>query len=116
MSVSFQAYMRPLETVMVFKYFGRVLTASDDDWLAVVDKLWKARSRWAYLSRILGREGADPWNSVNFDKAVVQANIFFGSDASVMTLRIGRTLSGFHQSVSRRLVRMRPKQHMTGQW
>ena len=49
MAVSFQAYRRPLETVTVFKYFGRVLTASDDNWLVVVDKLRKARSsRWAY--------------------------------------------------------------------
>ena len=44
-AVAFQAYRRPLETAKAFKYFGRVLTASDDDWLAVVDKLRRARSR-----------------------------------------------------------------------
>ena len=42
-----------------FKYLGRVLTAGDDDWLAVVGNLGKARKSWGWLSWILIREGAD---------------------------------------------------------
>ena len=31
-----QDYGRPLDTVTYFKYFGRILTALDDNWPAVV--------------------------------------------------------------------------------
>ena len=31
--VDFQSYERTLVMVSEFKYFGRVLTASDDDWI-----------------------------------------------------------------------------------
>ena len=57
MAVEFQDCGRPLETVMAFKYLRRFLTASDDNWPAVVENIWKASSRWAQLSSILGREG-----------------------------------------------------------
>ena len=42
----FQEYRRPLVEVSEFKYLGRVLKASDDDWPAVVGKFGKARNRW----------------------------------------------------------------------
>ena len=45
---------------LVFKYLGRVLKANNDDWPALVRKLGKARRSWGRLSRVLGREGADP--------------------------------------------------------
>ena len=35
-SVAFQAYGRPLEMVTAFKYVGRVLTTSNDNWPTVV--------------------------------------------------------------------------------
>ena len=44
----------------------------DDDWLAVVGNLGKARKSWGRLSRILSLEGADPNVSVNFYKEVAQ--------------------------------------------
>ena len=89
MDVAFRAYMRPLETVKAFKYFGRVLIASYYDWLAVFDILRKAWSRWEYRSRILGKEGADPKTSRTFYKAVVQATLLFGSYIWVMTPVLG---------------------------
>ena len=58
--------------VSEFKYIGRVLKASDDDWPAVVGKFGKARNRWERMSRMLGREGANPRTSGYFYKAVVQ--------------------------------------------
>ena len=59
----FEAYGALLKTVTEFKYLGRVLTANDDDWLAVVrniGNLGKVRRSWGRLSRVLGWEGADP--------------------------------------------------------
>ena len=57
---AFEAYGEPIESVSEFKYLGRILTATDDDWPAVVGNLGKARRSWGRLSRVLGREGADP--------------------------------------------------------
>ena len=76
---AFQAYREPLETVTSFKYLGRVLTAGDDGWLAVAGNLRKARESWTRMTRILGREGADPRISGLFFKVVVQAVLLFGS-------------------------------------
>ena len=47
---AFEAYGEPLENVTAFRYLGWVLTAGDDDWLAVVGNLWKARKSWGRLS------------------------------------------------------------------
>ena len=40
---AFEAYGEPIETVSEFKYLGRVLTATDDDWPAVVRNFKKLR-------------------------------------------------------------------------
>ena len=54
---AFEAYGEPLETVTAFKYLGRVMTAIDDDWPAVVFNLHKARKSWGRFLRVLSREG-----------------------------------------------------------
>ena len=113
--MAFQAYRRPLETVTAFKYLGRVLTASDDDWPSVVDKLRKDRSRWAYLSRILGREGSDPWTSRTFYKELFQFILLFGLETWEMTASIGRNLGGLHNRLACHMVGMKLKQDMEGQ-
>ena len=64
--MAFRDYRRPLETVTDFKYLGQDLIKSDDNCSTVVDNIQKARSRWVHFSRILGREGADPWTLVWF--------------------------------------------------
>ena len=56
----FEAYGPPIESVTEFKYLGRILTATDDNWPAVVGNLGKARRSWGRLSRVIDREGADP--------------------------------------------------------
>ena len=55
---------------MEFKYLGIILTATNDDWKAVVGNLGKARRSWERLSRVLDREGADPKVSRAFYIAV----------------------------------------------
>ena len=39
----FQAYMEPLETVILFKYMGQVMTTGGYDWPEVAGNLRKAR-------------------------------------------------------------------------
>ena len=46
----FEAYGEPIRNVTEFKYLGRVLTAGDNDWLAVVGNLGKARRSWGRLA------------------------------------------------------------------
>ena len=63
---AFEAYDAPLENMTAFKYMGRVMTAGDDDWPAVVGNLQRARKSWGRLSQILSREAADPKVSGHF--------------------------------------------------
>ena len=41
-----------------FKYLGRVILATDDDWPAVVRKLARGKKVWSSMPRILSREVA----------------------------------------------------------
>ena len=49
-----------MEAVSVFRNLGRLLTATDDDWPAVVGNIWKAQVSWGRLARVLGREATSP--------------------------------------------------------
>ena len=73
-------YGETIKSVSEFKYLGRILAATDDDWPAVVGNLGKARRSWGRLSRVLSREGADPKVSRAFYIAVTQAVLLFGSE------------------------------------
>ena len=64
------AYWKQMMAVTEFRYLGRVLTATDDDWPEVAGNIWKARVSWGRLARVLGREGADPKVSRSFYTAV----------------------------------------------
>ena len=44
-AVTFEVYGRPLEMAEAFKYLGRALTTSDDNWLLVVKNLSKSWMR-----------------------------------------------------------------------
>ena len=69
---AFNAYGRRVKSVKEFRYLGRILTSTDDDWPAVARNLQKARSTGGRLARILGREGADPKVSRNFYISLAQ--------------------------------------------
>ena len=98
---AFQAYGRPLETVKHFKYLGRVLRDSDDDWMEVVGNLRKVRTSWARLSIILGREGASTRVSGISFNMVVQAVLLLGAEMWEMAPCMGRALGGFQHRVAR---------------
>ena len=102
---AFQAYGDPLENVTASKYLGRLMTAGDDDWPAVVGNLQMERKSWGQLSRILSRERVDPKVSGNFLKAVTQAVLLFWAEMWVLTPMVERALSSFQHRVARRLTR-----------
>ena len=63
----------PLTNVSSFKYLGRLLMYIYNNWLMVVANLRKARKKWDWITRTLGREGGNARTPGNFFKAVVQA-------------------------------------------
>ena len=63
---AFHAYGNKMRAVTEFRYLGRVMKDTDDDWPAVAGNLRKARVSWGRLARILGWEGADPKVSRSF--------------------------------------------------
>ena len=69
---AFHADRIQMRAVTEFKYLGRVLTNTDDDWPAVAGNIRKARANRGRLARILGWEGADPKVSRSFYTAVTQ--------------------------------------------
>ena len=79
----FSAYGHPLEMVAYFKYMGRVILATNNDWKAVARNLSRAKTVWSRMSRILSRDGATPRASGFFFKAMIQAVLLFGADTWV---------------------------------
>ena len=105
---SFEAYGEPIKNVLSFKCLGRVLTVVNDDWLAVVGNLGKARRSWGRLSRVLGRDGADPKVSRTFYTAVAQAVLLFEADTWFLTPRMEKALDSFQSRVARRITGRQP--------
>ena len=70
--VTITSYGIPLALVTSFKCLGRILLAADNDWTAVVNNLQRARHKWAWLTKVLSREGADAWTSGQSYLPVVQ--------------------------------------------
>ena len=89
--------------VTSFKYLGRVILATDDDWPAVVRNLARAKKVWSRMPRILSREGAKPWVSGLFFKAVIQVVLIFGADTWMVTPHMGKALGGFQTQVAIRM-------------
>ena len=54
MERAFRLYGCPLDNVVAFKYLGHILTATDDDWTAIVFNLQKSQKNWAKIAGILG--------------------------------------------------------------
>ena len=113
---AFEAYGKPLETVLIFKYLGRVMTAGDENWPAVASNLVRARKSWGRLSWILIWEGAYKRVSGNFFKAVVQAVLLFGAETWVLSPRIERVLEIFLHGAARRITGRQPRRGGDGQW
>ena len=47
---------RPISDLASFDYLGRIITATDDNWLEVLFNLRKAWNKWEKILRILGWE------------------------------------------------------------
>ena len=96
---AFHAYGKRMQSVTEFRYLGRILTSTDDDWPAVARNLWKVRVTWGRLARILVREGADPKVSRSFYIAVTQQVLLFGAETWVLTKKMEAALESVQGSL-----------------
>ena len=81
-----------IEGVETFKYLGRILNRSDNDWPWVLQNVGKACRIWNRLGKLLRREGAEPRVSAMFYQAVVQSVILFGVDTWVLSKVMSRKI------------------------
>ena len=100
-------YDRPLDTVLSFKYLGRLLPETDDDCPAAIDNIWKARKSWFCLAWILGREGADTQTMGRFYVLAIQAILLFGSETWVMNPDIKPLWQGSSERFQNSMISMR---------
>ena len=66
-----------VEGVSNFKYMGRSLNQTDEDWQVVRQIFNRVRKVWGGLVKIIQGEGADTKVVAMFSKTVVQAVILF---------------------------------------
>ena len=71
---------KSIERVKKFKYLGRWFTDNDDDTLAIMENIKKARNQWNSLANILKSEGANSVCMGRFYLAIVQAVLLYGAD------------------------------------
>ena len=79
-----------IEGVEVFKYLGRLLNWSVDDWSEVLCNTRKAHYVLGRLGKLLWSEGAEPAVSETFYRMVVQVVLFFGVETWVRLAPKGR--------------------------
>ena len=54
---AFHAYGKRIQSVKEFRYLGRILTSTDDDWPAVARNLLRARATWGAAGEDTGTGG-----------------------------------------------------------
>ena len=74
----------------------------------------KARKSWGWLTRILGREGAEKRVSGMFFKAMVHQGLLLEADTWVLNPRIDRALESFMHEVARRFTGRQPRREWYG--
>ena len=113
---AFHAYGTKMRLVTEFKYLGRVLTNTDDDWPAVAGNIRKARASWGRLARILGREGAYLKVTHSIYTAVTQQVLLFGAESQVLSKSMESALDDFQGRVARQLTGRLPRRGRDGKW
>ena len=113
-SRSFRVNRHPLDMVTSFKYLDQVISAADDDWMAVFRNLAKMQAVWQRLTRIFIREGVAPRVSDFLFKSVVQLVLLLGAETWVVTPCMGRVLGGFQDQLDQRLTGTLPRRRHDG--
>ena len=77
--------MECIEQVETFKYPGRMLDWSGDNWLAVHQNFGKAHRVWIQLGKLIRRDRAEPQVSAMFYQVVINKSItLLGGDLGLV--------------------------------
>ena len=82
----------------------------------MVHNLLRVQHKWALLTRLLRREGADARTLGRIYVALVQVVFLYELEMWVMTSHIGRALGGFQQRVACSLMAQKPQRGFDGRW
>ena len=99
-----------------FKYLGKVILTTDNDWTEAVRNLAWAKTVWSRMLRIINREGETPRVSGFFFKDVIQVVLILGAETWVITPRMGKALGGVQTQVVRRLTGKLLRRTTDGTW
>ena len=107
-----------METIGDFKYLGRPLNETNDDWTAIKYNLKKSRKIWSAVKRVLIRDKSSLRTMGYFYKAVVQSILLYRSETWVYTDKMLSRLRNFHNKIARRLTNqhIRPIEKEDGEW
>ena len=92
------------EGVAMFKYLGRPLYKTDDDWLALGRNIMRVRSVWGEMGTIIQQEGSDPRVAEMFYRAVVQAILIYSLEMWVLLVAMGKKIEGAHTGFLRQIM------------
>jgi Reverse transcriptase (RNA-dependent DNA polymerase) len=97
-STVFTVKGNPIERVSEFKYLGRMITETDDDWCAVNRNLKHAQATWARVRKLLAQaKKKSPKAAASIYKAVVQAILLYGSETWAVTTQMEQKLEVLHR-------------------
>ena len=104
---AFTAYNKPLRRLATFKYLGRLIGYGNTDVPVARQQLFRARTVWGRLRKVIRKEGVPAPVAEMFFQAVVAAVLLYGSESWVLPHAQHVRLEGFHVECARRL---------TGRW
>ena len=105
-----------VDNVTRFRYLGRPLDQTDDDWTDVWRNIMRTRLVWGRLGTLLRREGADPRVAEMFYRAVDQAILLYGSETWVISAAMERKVEGTHIGLLRQITGKRARRLGDGTW
>jgi hypothetical protein len=106
----------PIKTVSEFKYLGRTLENTDNDWPAVKRAVLRARMTWGRLGKVLSSQRAGSKVMASIYRAVVQAVLLYGAESWVLTKAMEQTLQTFHHRCARYITGQHIHQNLDGTW
>jgi exonuclease III len=116
-STVFTVKGNPIERVSEFKYLGRMITETDDDWCAVNRNLKRAQATWARVRKLLAQEKKkSPKAAASIYKAVVQAILLYGSETWAVTTQMEHKLEVFHRRCARSITGQHIHPNPDGTW
>ena len=105
-----------IKGVDIFKYLGRPLDRSDDNWTEVLRNIQKVRQVLGHLGKFLWMEGADTFISEKFYRTVVQAVFIFGEETWVLLAAMLKKLEGVHLVFLRPVIGKKKRRPRGASW